>query len=64
MQTLQQDRRAEPDLSWGQSSAGSLVPHDPVPRHGEERRLVHEVGKVIEAVTRLGHRPSVSACVA
>jgi hypothetical protein len=35
-----------------------FAPH-PVPRHDEERRVIDEVGEVIETTARIGHRPLV-----
>jgi len=39
--------------------ACALVAPHPVPRHHEERRVIDEVGQIIEATARIGLRPSV-----
>ncbi len=39
--------------------AATLVAPDPVPRHDEERRVIHEVAKVIELAARIMARPLV-----
>jgi site-specific DNA recombinase len=38
---------------------GPGVARDPVPRHLQRRRVVHEVKQVAEAAARIGHRPAV-----
>jgi hypothetical protein len=40
-------------------SAGTLVFRDPGERHGQRRRVVHEVEQVIEPTARIGRRPMV-----
>jgi hypothetical protein len=37
----------------------ALVGRDPVKRHDQRRRVVHEVEQVIEPAARIGHRPTV-----
>ena len=39
-------------------SCALVAPH-PAPRHDEERRVIDEVGQVIEATARIGRRPLV-----
>ncbi len=41
------------------SGSCALVAPHPVPRHDQERRVIDKVREVIEATTRIGHRPSV-----
>ena len=38
---------------------GPAVCRDPVPRHDQRGRVVHEVEQVVEPATRIGHRPTV-----
>jgi len=37
----------------------AVVSRDPVKRHEQRRRVVHEVEQVIEPAARIGHRPTV-----
>lgn len=40
-------------------SVGAPVARDPVERHQQRRRVVHEVEQVIEPAAGIGHRPTV-----
>ena len=40
-------------------SPGPGVARDPVERHDQRRRVVHEVEQVVEPAARIGHRPTV-----
>ena len=42
-------------------SVRAVVARDPIERHDQRRRVVHEVEQVIEPAARIGHRPSVQA---
>jgi hypothetical protein len=62
-QPAEQSRSTEHDRAGCHSvdaggSCALVAPH-PCPRHDEERRVIHEVGEVIETTARIGHRPLV-----
>jgi len=57
----------EPDLGFDPGDTppvrtggiGPAVGRDPVPRHDQRGRVVHEVEQVVEPAARIGHRPTV-----